>query len=82
MKVHGDLSYHEAPSPPSTSLPGSPELFQLREDHLYQELLMAVEGAKYIGEVTGKYEKSDKVCKPLNCCGYTVRIMNITISRI
>ena len=58
--MHGDVSYHETPSP-LPSLPDSPDLFQLREEHLCPELLRAVEGVKYIADVTRREEESNKV---------------------
>ncbi|XP_023320277.1 acetylcholine receptor subunit alpha-like [Eurytemora carolleeae] len=62
-KVHGDMNYDESPSPlPSLpSLPASPDLYQIREENLCPELLRAVEGVKYIADVTRRDEESNKV---------------------
>ena len=59
------MNYDESPSPlPSLpSLPASPDLYQIREENLCPELLRAVEGVKYIADVTRRDEESNKVYK-------------------
>ena len=66
------MNYDESPSPlPSLpSLPASPDLYQIREENLCPELLRAVEGVKYIADVTRRDEESNKVYKQnIHCTG-------------